>query len=147
MPRIKYLIADLLRQRVPLPADSPFSRVVQVWTELQIVAGMYAEACDARRDDGEPLVTVCSCGGGSHYQTDGNLFHVLLVEPAQFQKIRDRQCLPADLEERVTAALLATTHPAADVLAVCRGTLDLWHVEVERSVYVPRQRTHTVREA
>lgn len=146
MPYVKFRIANAMRKHSHLPEHAPLLAVIQEWVEGRIVADLYAAAME-QDGDGAPLVTRCTCAGEPHYQAQGNLFYVLPVDERDFQTIHDYWKLPAALEPQVTAALLATTHLQADVLAVCRGSLDLWHVTVDRPVYVPRNPTHTVKEA
>lgn len=147
MPYIKFRIASVLREHTHQPESAPLLAVIQEWAEGEIVAGLYAAAMEPNGAGG-PLATRCTCGGGGeHYQHGGNLFVILPVDAPDFQTIHDYWRLPDARVDAVTAQLMATTHLQADVLAVCRGSCDFWHVTVDRPVYVPRKLAQTVREA
>lgn len=146
MPYVKFRIAEIMRKHSHLPERSPLLQVIQEWVEGTLTRALYAAAMEPDGDAG-PLVTRCACQGDPHYQAQGNLFVVLPMDERDFQMVHDYWKLPDAMIGQVTAKLLATTHLRADVLAVCRGSCDLWHVTVDRPVYVPKRLTHTVREA
>lgn len=143
MPKVKYAIANAMRQIVHLPESADWCEVYRAWAANQLAE----DVCDAAMVSNPIAARPCGCG--PHLATpDGNLFLVVTVSRETLQKVKDSNRLAGDVAEGVQAALAETQHLAADVVLVCREPLDLWHIAVKRSAaYVVRQTTHVVKEA
>lgn len=139
MPQMKYAFIEAMRREVGMGPEHPVLEVCAAWRDKILNHG--GGAYDTARNAG--IAAPCSCG--AHFATpDGTLFHVALVDVAEFIWTVEHRKIDYRIEATVRRLMAGTLHEGADVLILCRQTCEPFHLNVKREPYAM---AHVVKEA